>query len=257
MLFASRSIPGSFMLHEHVLLVEGINDLHAVRNLVYRHGGLVHYEQDHEQEADPADCSFEIKQAGGWGNGDGGGMSNLSKMIRSHLKAEDILTLGVVADADSGPATCWEGRINDLFKFGDNAFTTLDDYDTRDGWIGETQNSIGDPVRVGLWVMPDNESEGALEDFAVRLIPASEEDQYLWDYAVDVVDGLEVQRFRDADRGKAQMHSWLAWQDPPRELIGRSISRETGGLDPHSDLALRFVDWIRQLFPARAVTGEQ
>ncbi|MFB6098456.1 MAG: DUF3226 domain-containing protein [Salinibacter sp.] len=51
--------------------------------------------------------------------------------------------------------------------------------------------------------------------------------------------------------GQARLHSWLAWQDPPGELIGRSIRRETGGLDPHSDLAERFVDWIRRLFPAQ------
>lgn len=254
--FASRSIPGSLMSYEHVLLVEGINDLHAVRNLVFRHGIPVHYREDREQGAGPEECVFEIKQAGMIEDNEGGGESNLSRMIRSHLKAEDILTLGIVADADNEPATCWEGRINDLFEFEDRAFTSIEDYDTRDGWIGETQNSIGDPVRVGLWVMPDNESKGALEDFAARLIPAAEDDQYLWDYAVDVVDGLEVQRFRDADRGKAQMHSWLAWQDPPRELIGRSISRETGGLDPHSELAQRFVDWIQRLFPAQAGAGE-
>jgi len=246
MLFASRSILGSPMSKEHVLLVEGINDLHAVRNLVFRHGLLVHYDHDQEQEADPADCVFEIKQAGRLENDEGGGEENLSKMVRSHLRAGDILTLGVVADADDEPATSWEGRINDLFEYEDRAFTTLEDYDTQDGWIGETQNSVGDPVRVGLWVMPDNESGGALEEFAMELVPDEDE---LWDYSRRVIDGLPERRFDDNDEGKAQVHTWLAWQETPREPIGRALTQ--GVLNPEADLAQRFVDWIRQLFSAQ------
>lgn len=183
------------MSHEHVLLVEGINDLHAVRNLVFRHGILVHYEHDRKQETSPEECVFEIKQAGGI-ESDEGGVDNLSRMIQSHLKTDDVLILGVIADADDEPAASWEGRINDLFRFDGRAFTSLEDYDVREGWVGEAQNSIGDPVRVGVWIMPDNKSEGALEDFAARLIPAQDESQELWEHAVEWLRTLTFECLR-------------------------------------------------------------
>lgn len=230
------------MSSKHVLLVEGINDLHAVRNLVYQHGISVHYSEDEEGPASE-DAAFQIKEIGG--------RSNFSRAIETHLKLDDLQVLGVVADADCDYAACWKARLNELFCFEEGrSFTTLDDYDVENGWSGETRNQIDDPVRVGVWVMPDNTSIGALEDFAEELIPDTEDDRYLWDRAQTVVENLEVQRFRDVDRGKAQMHTWLAWQDPPRELIGRSINREQGGLNPQSPSAVALVAWIQRLFPA-------
>lgn len=235
------------MSHEHVLLVEGINDLHAVRNLAYQHDITVYHRQD-EEGPDSTSSAFEIRRVGGE---ESGGASKFARAIATHLKVDDLHTLGVVADADDDYAASWEARINELFLYEeDREFTALPDFDTRDGWIGESQNQIGDPVRVGTWIMPDNHAPGALEDFAAALIPTTEEDQALWEYAGGVIDGLPVQRFREIDRGKARMHTWLAWQDPPRELIGRSIKRESGGLDPQSELAVRFVRWIRRLFPS-------
>ena len=48
------------MPSEHTLLVEGESDLHAVRNLVYTHDILVHYDQDIDSPGLDS-CAFEIK----------------------------------------------------------------------------------------------------------------------------------------------------------------------------------------------------
>jgi len=231
------------MASEHILLVEGSSDLHAVRNLVYNHDILVHYEND-EDSPDVASCAFEIKRVE---SGDeSGGESKFPRAIKTHLAFEDLQTLGIIADADDDYSGCWEARLNDLFSFEEGrTFTSLEEYDVQDGWVGETRNRIGDPVHVGAWIMPDNNSEGALEEFAMDLVP---EVDALWEYSEQVIRELPERRFRPTDEGKAHLHTWLAWQETPREPIGRAISQ--GVLMPDADLAQRFVDWIRRLFPS-------
>jgi hypothetical protein len=99
--------------------------------------------------------------------------------------------------------------------------------------------------------MPDNASEGALEEFAMDLVPDEDE---LWSYSREVIGELPERRFDDNDEGKAQIHTWLAWQETPREPIGRALTQDV--LNPGADLAQRFVAWVRRLFPAQAA-GEE
>ncbi|MFB6277902.1 MAG: DUF3226 domain-containing protein [Salinibacter sp.] len=49
--------------------------------------------------------------------------------------------------------------------------------------------------------------------------------------------------------------TWLAWQETPREPSGRALTQ--GVLNPEVDLAQRFVDWIRRLFPTQAARAEE
>lgn len=230
------------MPSEHTLLVEGESDLHAVRNLVYTHDILVHYDQDIDSPGLDS-CAFEIKTVDS--DDTSGGQSKFPRAVKSHLALQDLQTLGIVADADDDFPGSWEARVNELLLFEeDRVFTSLEDYDVRNGWIDQTRNQIGDSVRVGVWIMPDNESRGALEEFAMELVP---EDDELWGYSDEVIEGLPERRFDPNDEGKAHIHTWLAWQQTPREPIGRALTQ--GVLAPESALALRFVDWVRRLFP--------
>jgi hypothetical protein len=161
------------------------------------------------------------------------------------LALQDLQTLRIVADADDDFPGSGEAQVNDLLLLEkDRVFTSLKDFDVYNGWIDETRNRIGDSVRVGVWIMPDNESEGALEEFAMDLVP---EDNELWDYSDVVIEGLPERRFDPRDEGKAHVHTWVAWQETPREPIGRAITQ--GVLNPESALAMRLVYWVRRLFP--------
>jgi hypothetical protein len=95
--------------------------------------------------------------------------------------------------------------------------------------------------------MPDNASPGALEAFAAALVPDGDA---LWPYAAACLDGLPEQRFAAKDRGKARIHTWLAWQKTPREPIGRALSN--GSLDAEAAPATTFAAWARRLFGAAA-----
>lgn len=223
---------------KRLLLVEGVDDLHAVRHLVYQDGAgfSVYYADD--KDTPPVERSdFAIQEVGG---GD-----NLGTAISRQLQlGSDIEALGVVTDADDDCGAAWESMLNPMFAYDeDRAFTQISDFDVQNGWVDEVTNAAGDPVRGGVWVMPDNISTGALEDFAAELVPDGD---VLWPYAGEVIEELPQRRFKPAHEGKARMHTYLAWQDPPREPIGRSI--RYGPLSATSPLAERFMSWVQRLF---------
>jgi hypothetical protein len=96
----------------------------------------------------------------------------------------------------------------------------------------------------GAWIMPDNASSGALEDFSARLV---RENDALWSRAGDAIDGIphELRRFTAGQRGKAHIHTYLAWQKSPGSPMGQAITQ--GNLDAQAPLATAFVGWLRRL----------
>jgi len=224
------------MSHPRLLLVEGDDDRHAIRNLLDRHDIPAAF----LPEAG-ASHVVAIKQVEG--------VDDFPPAIRNELKVgPDLSILGVVADADRSPENEWESVWNALHAHGERP--PLPEL-TADGRVGSVPTFEHDEIPAGVWIMPDNASAGALEEFAMDLVPDEDE---LWDYSREVIDGLPERRFNDKNEGKAQIYTWLAWQETPREPIGRALTQ--GVLNPEADLAVRFVDWIRRLFPAQAV-GEE
>jgi len=225
------------MDHKKLLLVEGIDDLHAIRNLVFCHDISVYSTAD-ENTPSIDDCDFEIRKVGG--------KDHFKAAISNALGLGKFTTLGVVGDADEDPEACWQSIVNYLLQhIEDRSFEQIGDFDAKNGWLDTALNTVGDTVQVGVWVMPDNLSEGFLEDFAAGLVP---DDDDLWPHAGEVIDELPRRPFKSVQEGKARMHTYLAWQDPPREPIGRSIISTDGPLTTDSDLALRFVEWVKRLF---------
>lgn len=102
---------------------------------------------------------------------------------------------------------------------------------------------------VGFWLMPDNlRHEGKLEDFLRTLIPA---DDLVLPLAEKYVEGIKDNvpsetRFRDVDREKSVMSSWLAVRNPPGLPYGTAITART--LLPTSPVAERFVSWFCRLY---------
>ena len=97
--------------------------------------------------------------------------------------------------------------------------------------------------------MPDNGSPGALEDFAAWLVPVEDA---LWAQAGEAVDAIpfEFRRFPEIRRSKAQIHTWLAWQESPGSPMGQAITK--GDLDARAPLAEAFVGWLRRLMVSDA-----
>jgi hypothetical protein len=93
--------------------------------------------------------------------------------------------------------------------------------------------------------MPDNTVPGMLEDFCRLLIPTNDP---LWIRALRAVQAIpESERlFSVQHAAKANIHTWLAWQEEPGKPIGQAITKKY--LDADAPHALRLIAWLRSLF---------
>jgi len=206
------------MAGEKLLLVEGTDDEHVVRHLC-RHHGL--------------EDAFEIKDCGGF--------DQLRKDFPVRLKASEINAIGVLVDANTNIQARWDSLRNHLVSAGYNSVPRLP---VREGFAAEPPPDTLLP-RVGIWLMPDNSANGALEDFLSLLVPMSDP---LLDHARVSIDGIPAEHrlFKDRDAKKALIHTWLAWQQEPGRPYGTAI--KAGYLDAGEPKIADFVKWLRKLF---------
>jgi hypothetical protein len=203
------------------MLVEGIEDLHAIVQLISRHIPW-------PRENPPA--RLENCQ----------GIDNILKreFLSVKLKESDLGALGIVIDANDAFASRWAS--------------------VRDGCLGSFPNiPIGLPAeglvlpneynqKLGVWIMPDNRSDGMLEDFLKHLVPTSRDK--LWEYAQEAVSEAQHRgaTFKNSHQSKANIHTWLAWQDEPGQSLGTALTRKV--LDAKSSGATPFVNWFKRLY---------
>jgi hypothetical protein len=92
--------------------------------------------------------------------------------------------------------------------------------------------------------MPDNSLPGTIEDFATHLIPARDE---LWPRAVRAVETIPAaeRRFSNAAVRKAEVHTYLAWQEDPGTPLGLAVTKKYFQSDV--GLATRFITWLKTL----------
>lgn len=201
------------------LIFEGDDDKHVVMNLLFNH---VH-------DGEPLCSHFNDKVKDG--------IDNLIDTLNEELKATDLGRLGVILDADTDLARQWARVTRVLDSHG---CLNVPAAPSADGTIVETVEG----QKIGIWVMPDNQSTGALEDFVGQLI--ANEDA-LWPKARTDVDNIseEHRRFRETYLSKAYIHTWLAWQEEPGTRMGETFRKRY--LNPHHPQANAFVNWIRRL----------
>lgn len=201
------------------IIFEGPDDRHVVMNLLY----------NHQFDGDRLDSVFKPKEKQG--------IENLIATLKEEIGATDLGRLGVILDADTNLAGQWARVTQVLDECGCNNIPPLPSVD---GTIVETSGG----KKIGIWVMPDNKSAGALEDFLGILIG---KDDPLWAKAQnDVINIPEgARRFKDTYLSKAQVHTWLAWQEEPGTKMGETFKKKY--LNPEHPQAQAFVNWIRRL----------
>lgn len=156
--------------------------------------------------------------------------------------------LGIVLDADFNLEGKWTALRSRLLKFGFPE-TTIDTKPQPTGAIIRAE----DMPAVGIWLMPDNTLEGELEHFLELLVPRKDENP-LWSHVSSTLAGMPPEhefpdyskRFKEQDRRKAIIHTWLAWQEEPGKPLGQALTARY--FDARAPHALTFIDWIRRLF---------
>ena len=160
------------------------------------------------------------------------------EVIEAELRASGLEALGVIVDADGDAGARW----NQLRTWCGGEFDGLPDRVPVDGL---SVVHAGGP-RFGIWIMPDDRFTGMLEDFLVQLVPAESRDLYEAARRCVAESRRHGASFRDAHTRKAELHTWLAWQDPPGARLHEAVDHRA--LDPSRPESLLFVNWFRNFF---------
>jgi len=101
--------------------------------------------------------------------------------------------------------------------------------------------------RFGAWVMPDNASPGAIENLLKTTVRASDRPLLTHsENSTQIAKGQHQAPFRDCHLEKANILSWLAWQDPPAQTPQLALAK--GLLDAKADSLNSFVQWFKDLY---------
>ncbi|HEY3285260.1 MAG TPA: DUF3226 domain-containing protein [Armatimonadota bacterium] len=202
-----------------VLLLEGRDDLMVVENLRKSHGMPETFSLVDQGGIEPLLEGLPALVGPGSGN--------------THV--------GVLVDADTHLERRWQA-VRDILKRA--GYTDLPQVPVQDGSI-HTPPDRSQPT-VGVWLMPNNQLPGMLEDFVAMLVP---QDDALWPRALAAVEAIpeEHRRFAAAHTAKARIHTWLAWQERPGTPMGAAINQRY--LASGCPEANSFVGWLRRLFP--------
>ena len=171
-----------------------------------------------------------------------GGIENLIQNLPRKLEEPNLMTLGIVADADRDVAARWQAITNKLRELGYNNIPKII---PETGWI-YTPSLEEEKPTIGVWLMPDNQLPGMLEDFVKYLIPS---DDKLKDKAEAILKEIETEKinaYSSKHRQKAFIHTWLAWQEDPGRPMGQAITKKV--LSSNSEIAKIFVQWLTDLF---------
>ena len=202
-------------LSDRLLLVEGPDDQHVVRHLWERRHGR--------------GLPFQISPRGG--------VEGVIESIRDEARALGRQALGILVDANDSPATRWQAISDRLASVGIQTPAAPHP----NGTIIEAAD---DTPRIGIWMMPDNQSPGELEDFVAQMIPGGDP---VWPLSQNYIDGIPAvhRKFASGKILRAKIHAWLATREDPRQM---GLAIRTRDLDINGALCTRFTDWLDRLF---------
>ena len=166
-----------------------------------------------------------------------GPVEELLRSIEFDVNTPGYGAIGFLVDADDDPAARWNAVANRLRSAGIDAPRTPDPG-------GTVIDATDDTPRIGIWLMPDNQSPGELEDFVAQMIPDSDP---VWPLAQDYIGRIpdEDREFNENKTSTAEVYAWLATREDPRRM-GEAIRDRHLEID--GVLCTRFTDWLARLF---------
>ena len=195
-----------------LLLVEGPDDQHVVRHL---------WERRHGQP-----LPFQIAPRDG--------VTNVTGAIRDEIRVPGRRALGILVDANSNLSPRWQSISDRLATLG----IQIPETPHPDGLIIDATLEM---PRIGVWLMPDNQSPGELEDFVAQMIPDNDP---VWPLSQDYISRI-LEGQREFKTSTAEVYAWLATREDPRQMGAAIGARD---LEIDGDLCTRFTDWLARLF---------
>lgn len=199
---------------ERVLLVEGQDDKHVVQHLCVQCQSMP---------------QFNIV--------DKGGDQELLDSIIQEARVSSRKALGILLDVDDDLNARWSA-VADRLRREDIEVPQSPEQ------TGTLIDSTIRTPRIGIWLMPDNETPGELEDFVAAMIP---DDDPIWPRSKRYIDCIpdRDRKFTEKKAQRARIHAWLATREDPRQM-GAAIRARDLGVD--GALSTKFAEWLRELF---------
>lgn len=207
----------------NTLRVEGLDDQHTIVHLLKRH--------------DIECVDIEVDKDAG----------RLIRGIPLAIKNSTERTLGFVVDANDDINKRWQQIRDRLFEA---QLRDIPRSPTPDGYRGYSERYR---ATVGVWIMPDNKTSGAIEALLETLIPDGNK---LYAHARTCTSkACDLgATFKDADRSKAELSAWLAWQKEPGRPYGTALKAKF--FEHDSAVARAFVSWYKKLFEPDEASGK-
>ena len=164
---------------DRVLLVEGQDDKHVVRHLC------------RQSESMPP-FHIEVK----------GNDRKLLDSLKQEIRVSGRSAVGILIDANDDMNGRWSAVEYRLRGEG----IELPRVPVRTGTLIE---GIIRTPRIGIWLMPDNQSAGELEDFVSTMVPESDS---VWPRSERYIRDIpkKDRKFSDHKVQRAMIHAWLA-----------------------------------------------
>ena len=217
-----------------LLLVEGQDDQHFIQQLWNKH-----YYQKQSKSL------FYTNQKPPFSILDKKGAPSLISGITEEIDVPDREVLGILVDANGDPNEQWKKIAHELktaTKWPDVISEHPDPMGTiiNNFKIGKSKREL----RIGVWLMPDNESPGELEDFAAKMVP---DDDPIWPSSKAYIANIpEKDRKFDCNKTqKAELFAWLATRKEPGRM-GAAIGADDLTLD--NKPSETFLKWLSDLF---------
>ncbi|MGI0480859.1 DUF3226 domain-containing protein [Geminocystis sp. CENA526] len=218
-------------IYPNILLVEGDSDKRVIPEFVEKNG--INWETSEKQPI------VFIKSANGEDK-----LLDIN-IIKTELKKSRLQNLGIVIDADNEPKNRIISINNICNLLKEDSDFGLSNNLTQDGFIFRLNSGI----KFGIWIMPDNQNQGMLETFLSYLITENNpQNNLLWQYTKQVVQEAKKRgaTYKDVHLDKAQIHTWLAWQDEPGRQLHDAIKFKI--LNPQHPKGQSFFRWFKQLY---------
>lgn len=161
------------------------------------------------------------------------GNDKLLRDLTAHIKESDAASIGIIMDANKSLERRWEAIYYKLSR--SDLEIEIPKRPVRDGVTLRYGSQC-----IGVWVMPDNERTGELEDFVKEMIPESN----VWDLARDYVERVKNEDIQLKKLSKSEVYAWLAVVDPG---VSMGTAFLAGEFKFDTTSYRRFENWIRTL----------
>jgi hypothetical protein len=196
------------------LLVEGNNDQHVIWALCEK---LSIFES-----FDVIDCN---------------GISQIIEQIPIRFKQSGIETIGLIIDADIDIKQRWDSISSIINNLG----VKLPSLPPPEGLISQVGK-----IRFGIWIMPNNNLNGMLEDFISFLIPEGDKLIPIVNDTLNSIESNGLNKYKLIHKPKATIHTWLAWQEDPATPMGQAITKKY--LTTDHGTCIKLVSWLDKLY---------